>query len=83
LDLPAMGNVLSFPGTRTQPEVWVCNCGCITFRLYRDGRIQCAQCDTQTWVIDGEYHRWTPQRGASADVIALTARVSHGDPPDT
>ena len=24
--------------------VWLCDCGCITFRLYDDGAVVCAQC---------------------------------------
>ena len=25
--------------------VWVCGCGCQTFRLFGDGQVWCAECD--------------------------------------
>lgn len=78
LDFFAMGNVLSFPGTRTQcPEVWVCNCGCLTFRLYRDGRVYCAQCNAETRGA-GEYYPWNPHEHSNADVIPFPGTKRSG-----
>ncbi len=30
---------------RVRPGVWECNCGCVTFRLYSDGIVKCAECN--------------------------------------
>ena len=38
-------------------QMWVCSCGCLSFRLFDNGYIQCAQCGV--WLTDGQIH-WNP-----------------------
>lgn len=37
-----MSNVVSIH--KREPLVWVCNCGCTTFKLYEGGMTECASC---------------------------------------
>ena len=37
-------------------EVWPCDCNCITFLLYDDGAVVCAQCGTTQVGVEA----WTP-----------------------
>ena len=43
-----MGEVVSLK--TTEPLVWVCHCGCSTFRFFSNGAQECASCGT---VSDG------------------------------
>ncbi|TPJ70469.1 hypothetical protein [Mesorhizobium sp. B2-6-7] len=37
-----MSNVISLP--KREPAIWVCGCGCSTFKVYDDQHLECAQC---------------------------------------
>jgi hypothetical protein len=42
--------VIQFPITDAKQDdrlVWVCNCNCMNFRIYGDGVIECAACETR------------------------------------
>ena len=44
-----MGDVVEFVEVEredAEPELWQCNCGCLTFRLYSNGNVECPKCDT-------------------------------------
>ena len=30
-----------------EPQQWLCNCDCLTFYVYDDGRIVCAKCKVE------------------------------------
>lgn len=47
-----MSNVVSL--FESEPLVWVCKCGCSTFRLYEGGAVECASCG----VIGPEGGEW-------------------------
>ena len=52
-----MTNVIRFkPRTPTpaDQEIWCGDCGCLTFYLYSDGRVQCAQCKDESRGIPDE-----------------------------
>jgi len=44
------------PLRQPEPTIWVCNCGCATFKVYSDQSIVCAQCAARgpdgEWVIE-------------------------------
>ena len=41
-----MGEILRFKRPKSEePMIWACDCGCVTFRLYNNGTVQCAQCN--------------------------------------
>jgi hypothetical protein len=51
---PSGSNVIPFP-TRTRVVavqsrlgIWACSCGSLTFHLYSDGSVQCANCLEQS-----------------------------------
>lgn len=37
-----MSNIVEMP--RREPLIWVCKCGCSTFKLYDSDEVECAQC---------------------------------------
>ncbi|TPM89854.1 hypothetical protein [Mesorhizobium sp. B2-1-3A] len=49
-----MSNVISF--TKPEPCIWVCDCGCSTFKVYGDQHLECAQCGV-TASAEGEWVR--------------------------
>jgi hypothetical protein len=51
-----MGEVVGFKRPADESRlVWVCNCGCTTFRLFADGHAECAGCET---TANGEPEDW-------------------------
>jgi hypothetical protein len=49
---------------RNDPEVWQCNCGCHTFRLYADGSAVCSACGGEALEMLGF---WRPDRPKPAN----------------
>jgi len=47
-----VSDVVSFP--RRQPLIWICECGCSTFKVFDDQHIECAQCKATASAI-GEW----------------------------
>lgn len=56
-------------------EIWVCVCGCSTFRFYGDGTSECAGCDL---ALDGagSWYEFRPDGGYRTDTIRS---VVHGN----
>lgn len=52
-----MGNVSAeiIALKRPDPRIWICPCGCSTFRLIETGEAECAACDRRA---DGERGGW-------------------------
>lgn len=50
-----MDNVVSFPPAEDKRLLWVCLCGCTTFRLFSDGHAECASCED---IANGEPDGW-------------------------
>lgn len=67
-----MDKVIQFPVTPKGNEakggdkdediiIWVCNCGCSSFRILGDGGLECANCDQPAIGMPGQWHIQTPK----------------------
>jgi hypothetical protein len=63
---------------RNEPEVWQCNCGCHTFRLYADGSAVCSACGGEALEMLGFWRadRLKNENQASARIIQLNSDKS-------
>ena len=53
MDNPLL-NIIAFKPRPSAPaplQQWLCNCGCLTFYAYDDGRLICAQCKTHQSLV--------------------------------
>lgn len=72
-----MTNVVSLHNR--EPLVWVCRCGCSTFKLYEGGVSECANCNKQS-ADGGEWVNELPEpEGPVRDVLPDTKIISLTD----
>ena len=57
-----MSKIIDFPVV--EDRIWVCLCGCSTFKLIEDGSMECSACGN--WSRDGSWYEDKPAGGAGA-----------------
>lgn len=71
-----MGEVVNLSRTSEADLVWVCNCGCQTFRLRADGESECAACETLSAGETGGWRRRLPDPTFGADMPTTEGATS-------
>lgn len=61
--------VIDFPKPDRDNILWVCNCGCVSWNVFEDGHLQCANCD-QSLAFDAQEHGdWMKRLPPAPEVV--------------